>query len=488
MIKSASVEKQTPYFSILSQDQIQEIRWSAYDIMAKVGFKVLHKGACKMLKSAGCIVKDEHVRVPEFVVRECLRLAPNGWTIYDRAGKRAMEVQGRKSYYGTSTASPNTKDALTGEVHPTTLNDIALGAKMADALEHIDFVMPFGSSQDVPGQAIDIYEFPAVVANTRKPQVFIAYSGRGVELVYEMAAAVAGGLERLQERPFIIAYPEQIAPLVYPEQVCDRIFAAADLIMPQVSGATIQLGATGPVTLAGAVAHGIAEGLMAIVLAQLRKPGCPMALSVNIGVLDMSTALMTFGDPTNSLGLCAHAEVAQSFELPTWGLAGATDAKVLDAQAGVESTFSIMAQALAGLNLIHDVGYMDSGMCCSAEQMLLGNEVIGMVKHFMQGVTVNRETLARQVMEDVGPGGHFLDHNHTFQHFRSQLLHTKLFDRKPRSVWEKNGAKHLATRIHENTVAIIESHQPESLDDKVIQELERIKARGVSELVPDLTN
>lgn len=486
MIKSCSVEKQTPYFRILSQDQIQEIKWAAYDIMAKVGFKVLHSGARRMLKAAGCIVKDAHVRVPEHVVRECVRLAPKGWTIYDRSGKRALEVQGRKSYYGTATASPNTKNALTGEVHPTTLNDIAMGAKVADALEHIDFVMPFGSSQDVPGQAIEIYEFPAVVANTIKPQVFIGYSGRGVELVYEMAAAVAGGLDRLQERPFVMAYPEPITPLVYPANVCDRLFAAADLSMPQISGATVQLGATGPVTIAGAAAHGIAEGLMALVLSQLRKPGCPVALSVNIGVLDMSTALMTFGDPTNSLGLCVHAEVAQSFGLPTWGLAGATDAKVIDAQAGVESTFHIFAQALAGLNLIHDVGYMDSAMTCSAEQMLLGNEVIGMVKHFMRGVTVNRETLARQVMEDVGPSGHFLDHTHTFNHFRSQLLPTRLFDRKPRSVWEKNGAKRLDARIHEATAAIIESHQPESLDDKVVQELERIKAKGVSELVPNV--
>jgi trimethylamine--corrinoid protein Co-methyltransferase len=350
-----------------------------------------HEGARKMLKSAGCVVKDTHVRVPEHVTAECVRRAPKGWVIYDRTGKRALEVQGRKSHYGTSTASPNTKDALTGEVHPTTLADIGVGARVADALAHIDFVMPFGSSQDVPGQAIDVCEFPVVTANTVKPQVFIAYSGRGVELVCEMAAAVAGGLDRLQERPFVMAYPEPIAPLVYPDHVCDRILAAAELRMPQVIGPTVQLGATGPMTVAGAVAHGLAEGLMSLVLAQLRQPGCPVALSTNIGILDMASALMTLGDPTNSIGLCAHAEVAQSFELPTWGLAGATDAKSIDAQAGVESSFHIFAQALAGLNLIHDVGYMDSGMTCSAEQMVLGNEVIGMVKHFMRGITVNRD-------------------------------------------------------------------------------------------------
>jgi trimethylamine--corrinoid protein Co-methyltransferase len=126
-----------------------------------------------MLKAAGALVKNEWVRVPEFVVAECLRTTPKGWTVFDRNGDRAMEVEGRKSYYGTSTASPNTKDALTGEIHPTRVADIAIGAKVADALENIDWVMPMGSCQDVPALAADVYEFEAVVTHTVKPIIFI---------------------------------------------------------------------------------------------------------------------------------------------------------------------------------------------------------------------------------------------------------------------------------------------------------------------------
>ena len=159
MIQTNSIEKGSVSFRILTDDQIMEIKRTAFEVMSKVGFRIHHEGARKMLKQAGALVDDEIVKVPEHIVAECLRTAPKGWTIYDRQGKRAMEVEGRKSYYGTSTASPNTMDALSGEIHPTRVADIAIGAKVADALPNIDWVMPMGSVQDVPPTAADIHEF-----------------------------------------------------------------------------------------------------------------------------------------------------------------------------------------------------------------------------------------------------------------------------------------------------------------------------------------
>jgi len=483
MINTSSVEQATYRFQMLTEDQIREIIHAAFDVMRTVGFRVLHTDARKMLKQAGAVLSGDIVKMPEHIVRGCLASAPKSWTIFDRNGNRAMEVTGRKSYYGTSTAAPNTKDVETGIVRKTLLSDIADGARIADALTHIDFVMPFGSSQDVPGEACDIYEFPSVVANTVKPMVFIGYSGQGVELVYEMAAAVVGGLDRLQERPFVMAYPEPITPFVYPDHVIDRLFAAADLNMPQIPGASVMLGASGPVTIAGATVQALAESLMCLTLAQLRKPGCPMALSTNMGIMDMNLGLSVFGAPTKSTAVCAHAEVARSFGLPTWGLAGATDSKMLDAQAGTEATFHLMAQALAGLNLIHDVGYIDSAMTCSAEQLVYGNEVIGMIKQFMKGIPVNRETLAREVIEAVGPGGHYLTRQHTLDHFRDVFWVPGLMNRKTREQWEEEGAKDMSRVVREETLHLMATHRPEPLDGKIMDELERIRKKGKNELV-----
>ena len=204
MIQTSATDKKSISLQILTDGQVEEIRRASFDVMAKVGFNVLHAGARKMLKQAGCQVRGEHVRVPEHVVNACLNTTPKGYTIYSRDGQRAMEVEGRKSYYGTSTASPNTMDALTGEIHPTHVQDIVYGARVADAMEHIDWVMPMGSVQDVPPTVADLYEFEAVVTNTTKPIVFIGYTPKGTELVYEMAAEVAGGLENLQAKPFLI--------------------------------------------------------------------------------------------------------------------------------------------------------------------------------------------------------------------------------------------------------------------------------------------
>ena len=193
MLQSSFIENRSIAFRVLSDDQVWELRQAAFDVLEKTGCRVLHTGALQLLQDAGAIVRDDRVRLPRHIVEECIRTAPKGFTIYDREGKRALEVEGRKSYYDPSTASPNTKDALTGEIHETRVADIALGAQVADALPNIDWVMPMGSCQDVHPLAADIHEFEAVVTHTTKPIVSIGYSPRGVELVYEMAAEVAGG-------------------------------------------------------------------------------------------------------------------------------------------------------------------------------------------------------------------------------------------------------------------------------------------------------
>jgi trimethylamine--corrinoid protein Co-methyltransferase len=343
-----------------------------------------------------------------------------------------------------------------------------------------------GSSQDVNGSVADLYEFEAVVTNTSKPMVFIGYTPTGCEYVFEMAAVVAGGADRLRERPFVLLYPEAISPFVFPREVVDRIFIAADRHMPQVPGATAQPGATSPMTLAGTVVQITAESLIHITLAQLRNPGCPVSMSGNVGILDMATALMAFGAPEGSLGLAAQAQVAQSFGLPTWGLAGATDAKRLDAQAGIESTFAIFSQALAGLNLIHDVGYMASGMACSCEQLIMGNEIIGMTKRFIEGITVNADTLARDVIDAVGPGGNFLAQRHTVAHLRKELWQAKLFNRQPIAAWQAAGQPTMEDRVRDEIHKIVETHQPEPLDGNILEAVQRLKREGEKEILARL--
>jgi trimethylamine--corrinoid protein Co-methyltransferase len=226
----------------------------------------------------------------------------------------------------------------------------------------------------------------------------------------------------------------------------------------------------------------MAESLMGVVLAQLRRPGCPVGAGCNFAIMDMATGLTAIAAPEMSVGLAAQAEVARRFGLPTWGLAGCTDAKVVDAQAGAESAFGILAQGLAGLNLIHDVGYMDNAMVCSVAQLLLGNEIIGMTKRFLRPFAVDAEAIGREVIAAVGPGGNFIEQKHTFDHFRRELYRPKLFTRQHTTAWLKEGSKDAARRIEEEIRRIEAGHRPAPLADPVRSALERIVTEGRKEL------
>ena len=475
-------EWQSPGLKVLNDDQIYEIIQAAYIILEETGVKIPHSGAQKLLKQAGAIVKGDRIIVPRHIIQAALVTAPKGFRIYNRDGKPALDMTNRKSYFGTSTASPKCVDARTGEIHETRIADIANGAVIADALEHIDWVMPFGSAQDVPHQAIEVYEFEAVANNTSKPIVFCGYTPRGTELVFEMAAAVAGGFEELRQRPFIISYPEPITPLFYPAEVVDKMFVTADCLQPQLTCGAQQPGGTSPITMAGSLAQSLAESLFSIALAQLYKPGCLCFMGCSYITLNMDNGLMSIAAPEANLGYAAQAQIAQHFGLPTWGLAGGTDSKLIDAQAGAEAAFTMLNQALAGHSLIHDVGYMDTSMLCSPDQLVLGNELAGWVNRFIAGIRVNAETLALEVINKVGPGGNYLRNSHTVKNFRREWWKPSLFTREAYNKWVDNGSTDIRERIRKRVVEILETHKPTPLPDAVKAKVAEIREKGSKEL------
>ena len=482
MLHSNVNANQSPHMQILTADQRFKIIQAAKSVLERTGCRVSHKGALAMLEKAGAHIDGERVRVPRSLVEDCLRKAPRGILIYDREGNPAMDLSGTKSYYGTSTGSPNTKDAVTGEIHPTRVRDIAIGAKVADALPHISWVMPFGSSQDVDSIVSDLYEFEAVVSNTTKPIAFCGYSARGVELVFEMAALVAGGKDKLKKRPFVLAYPEPISPLTFPEAVVDRMFLAADWDIPQITTGAGQLGATSPATLAGTLIQMLAEAMMSSVLIQTRKSGAPIFIAANFGMFDMRSGLNAMASPECCLQLGALAEIARDFDLPSWGCAGASDSKCMDPQAGMESTFSILAQGMTGINLIHDVGYLDMGMICSAEMLVMGDEIIGMVKRFAGGIEVTEESMACDVIDGVGPGGNYLQQPHTMRHFK-ECWYPGLCTRSSYSAWEADGKPSFTDRCAEKTRNIVETHQPDPLNEDIASAIKTLRQKGEEEML-----
>ena len=463
---------------MVSENQLDDIYDAALTVLEKTGFKMTHTRAVALCKAAGCKIEDDRVRVPRQVVEQCLRLAPKGFMVYDRLGNPALDLSGRNSYYGCSTGSPQTLDAATGEIRAATFRDLEIGALVCDALPNIDWVMPFGTTQDTPKHASFLYDFEACVSNTSLPVMFLSEGAEDTLFIQQMAAACVGGKEKLREKPFLMAYPEPITPLFFPDEVVARAFLAADWGIPQCQGTTQIIGATSPVTLAGAIVLWLAEALMNITVLQLYLPGSKVFLSGNFGLFDMATTVSAIASPEVCMCLAVEAQMGQRLGLPTWGLAGASDSMMLDGQAGAESAFSILAQGLAGLNLIHDVGYLGAGMVCSPEMLVMGDEICGMTRHFLRGIDVNADTLAIEAIDQIGPGGNFLQSRHTFTHFKNETWFPKLMERNYYDNWVAKGKPSTQDRVREKLASIVDTHQPIPLGNHERSELESLRQEG----------
>jgi len=295
---------------------------------------------------------------------------------------------------------------------------------------------------------------------------------------YEMACELLGGPEEFAKAPLFVIYIEPSSPLNNSKEAVEKVLYSAEKGIPAIYTPCPMCGATAPATLAGLLVQCLAESLTGIVLAQLKKKGAAIIVGGVVSVMDMSTTILSYGAPEMTLLSAALTDITKWLRLPMFSTAGCSDAKVLDQQAAIESAISIAIAALSGANLIHDVGYLESGLIGSYDMLVMSNEVIGMVKHILRGITVDEEHLALHVIDRVGPGGHFLADGHTLKHFRTEFWYPTLIDRRRWEDWESDGAKSLGQRVREKVIDIIENFEPEPLDPDVEAKLKEIIARA----------
>jgi trimethylamine--corrinoid protein Co-methyltransferase len=344
---------------------------------------------------------------------------------------------------------------------------------LCDYLPHIDFVMSLGLVSDVPRPTSDIHQFEAMLLNTWKPVVFTATGFTNLTKMIDLALTVAGGLEELQRKPFACLYAEPISPLRHDPESIRKIFFMAERNLPVIYCPGMMAGATGPVTLAGALVLANAELLSAVTLTQLKRAGAPYIYGGGIMFTDMRTAVPSFGAPEFLMGLAALAEMGHYYDLPIWGYAGCSDSKALDQQAAVESVMSIYMAALTGSNLVHDVCYLESAMASCYEMVVLGNEMIAMVKQMMKGIEFTPETMAIDVIDQVGPTGNYLTAEHTLKHFRKNW-YSDLIDRQNRESWEQAGKLTMGERLNRKVKGILASYAPEPFPDDVQRAVRKI--------------
>jgi trimethylamine--corrinoid protein Co-methyltransferase len=478
-MESLDIPTFQPRLRVLNREQALAIHEAALKILEKTGFKMEHPRALEMLAEKGCEIFDgDWVRLPPHLVEEALKSAPKQINLYDQKGAEAMHLTGENSFYGTGSDATFTQDVETGERRRTVLQDVSNFATLVDGLENIDFAMSMANPEDTPIEDIYVYVFAEMVKNTNKPMVFIADSGRDIAKIHKIACSVVGGEEALQRKPFILNYSEAISPLRFPENVMEKLIFCAQKKIPLCLPSGSNAGGGAPVTLAGAMALGIAENLVGLVVHQIAGKGSPFLFGPNVSALDMKSSVVCYGCPEWSLTQAALADMRDEiYGLPIWAFAGASDSKVLDAQAGAEAMFSIITALLSRANLIHDVGFLEYGSTSSLEMITMANELIAMSRFYVQGIPVNDGTLALEAIERVGrggPGSIFLMDDHTYDHFMEALFLPKLLDRSRYDAWEKDGALNLYNRCNEEAKRILAEHEVDPKPDTVLKEIEQI--------------
>jgi trimethylamine---corrinoid protein Co-methyltransferase len=460
-----------PRLTLLERSDCLRLHRASCDILRRTGVRVFSPAAVALLQAAGAVVAGDLVKIPPSLVEWALASAPAEFHLYRRGSSEiALRLDGRESYFGPGSDTLNYLDPRTGIRRDYQLADIVDCMRLCDALPEINFVMSVGVPRDVAAESYFPLQFATMLRHAVKPIVVVCHTLADMEAITAIAAVAAGGADTLSRRPNILLYSEPTTPLQHTVEATDKLLFCARHSIPITHSPAPMMGGTAPVTLAGAVALGNAEVLSSLVMHQLQKAGAPFLYGHGVHHLDMREMISVYGAPEFQLARVMAAEMGRFYGLPVWGYAGHSDSRSVDAQAAADAQFSVQVALLAGTNLNHDVGYLESGLMASPEMMLLCNEIIGMNRRFLRGVRLDEASLALDVIDELGPGGEFLSHEHTLTNWRRAWL-PKLFDRRPWPVWQEQGAPAFGDRLREQTVALMEEHRVEPLPDAVEAEI-----------------
>ena len=459
----------------LTDDEKNAIYEAALEIMTTVGQRVHHPEALELLRAAGAVVEEpDLVKVPRELVEKARRTAPAVVDVYSRTGEHSMALGHYNTYFGNGSAVTSVYDLETGEHRPTILADGEMAARLCDALPQVDFVMAYAHPGDFDPHVALLQSFRAMVANTTKPLCVVAEKRRDLEVMTDIAAAVRGGDAELAAKPYFVLYLEPTSALSHPVGSVDKLLFCADHGIPAIYSPAPLAGGTAPITIAGQVAQGTAESLLGLIIHQLRRPGAPFLFGIGPAVLDMATSQSSYNAPEYLMGYVCAVELARWLDLPNWGYAGTTDAQVIDAQAGMETAELTLLSLAVGSNLNHDLGYLDFGMTGSLELVVLTDEFLAMNRKVFAGVEVTPETLAVDVVRDVGPGGDFLSHRATAKQVRKAQWRPQILNRQGRSRWLEDGGLDLREKARLKALRLLEEHRPVPLPADVVARIDAL--------------
>jgi trimethylamine--corrinoid protein Co-methyltransferase len=455
----------------MSRQQCQKLHWASLEILERIGVRLYHQEAVDLLRQAGALVEDGNlVYVPSGLVEKALTTAPKRVVLCNRHGETAMALEGDRCYYGPGSDTLNIIDHRTGERRKPILQDVVEGTILCDALPNVDFVMSMVVPSDVDQAIADRYQMEAMLSNTTKPIIIVSHDLPGLADAVAMAEAVVGGGEILRRKPLVACYINVTTGLRHNQEALEKLLFLADKGLPALYIPVSTSGVSSPVTVAGSIAIDNAGMLAGLVLSQLKREGAPfVAPGMQHSPLDMRALVSSYCEPERGI---AQA-LGRFYGLPRFALGGASESKVVDQQAGIEAALTLMTESLSGGNIIHDMGYLESGLTFSFAQLAICQEIVSWIEAFTRGIEVSDETLALDLIARLRDEGNYLESKHTLAHYRDRW-YPKLLGRDAYDNWVAKGQKDLGARAAEFVEEILAEHQPEPLPEPTRKQLRRI--------------
>ena len=462
--------------TVLTDTQIQDIHDASLEILRTIGVRIPHKEMRQMFTAAGADVDElrELVKIPERLVMQCLATAGKTFTLYGRdRERRASFGTGKRNYNSVAGEALWVDDTCT-ERRYAALADVATATRLADGLPHINLVGAMADPQDVPVSYRCVATVIEQLKHTTKPIHFWFNDRASAYYILEALIAVAGSASEVVKYPCTYPFLEPISPLKFPVHGIDLLFETSRLSLPVSIGPMAQMGATAPGTLAGTLAQENAEILAGICITQLIKAGTPVCYGGIPHAFDMRTTQLIFAGPEQVLLSGAMTQMGKHYQLPVYINVGLTDSKLPDAQAGLEAGITLTCGVLAGADIFGHLGISGVDQAASPVMLMLQHEMIGYIERIVRSFEVNTDTLALDVIRDVGHDGTFLDEMHTVRNFRKELWFPQLLDRAYWSNWIEDGASNMHERCIERKNEILETHTPTPMDEVTVQELDMI--------------
>jgi len=469
-----------PMLSVFTPEQVRQVHAATMEVLAHTGFRITHPGARALLEGAGASVTDDRVRLPVQMVENAIQTSPSSFAMGKPNGEPAMFLEESSVFFGAALDAGEYLDPETDQRRKFTSSDCRVMATIANALPNYSYCMTLGFSADVPASIANRVAAKQALTHSEKPLVCCCGNIDSLRAIYDMAVLIAGSEERFRMAPSIATLCSAISPLSYDDDTVDKIFFCAEKGIPQISYSGLQAGATSPATFAGTIVQGSAESLGGLVMSQLARKGSPVIYGAFTTIMDMATAVFSYGAPEMSMMNAAMAQLSKHYNLPFFGTAGCSDAKYQDdPQAVAEATLSCLSAALSHASLVHDLGLLDHSELISPAYLVMIDEVLSMVRAFMRGVSVNDETLAIDQIDRVGPRGHYLAEDHTMRHFRD-VWYPQLFERSHYETWRSQGAVPFSERLRQKTRDLMSSKSC-PLPNGLVKELDRMAAHWEKE-------